>query len=129
MKKLNDSKSNICEEKQRFYLQEIKKDKRYLRRCVANIRTSLSAPAPILGKRGSLLPLVGGSIWLLVGGGIWLRIGGCIRLFKGLDIWLLVGGGIRLFKGLDIWPSVEGNSNWLMKDGRDQLLGFLEGCI
>ena len=100
MKKLNDSKSNICEEKQRFYLQEIKKDKRYLRRCVANIRTSLSTPTPILGKGGSLLPLVGGSIWLLIGADIWLFVGG--------DAWFLMGGGIWLLVGKGIWLSVGG---------------------
>ena len=59
----NESESSFCATKNRLILfQEIKKMKintRYLRRGVANIGTSLSAPAPVLGKGGSLGPLLG----------------------------------------------------------------------
>ena len=108
----NESESSFCAKKHRFiFFQEIKKmkiDLRYLRRGVANIGTSLSAPAPILGKGGSLGPLLGGGIELLV----WLFKGLDVWLWNGGSIWLLVRGKIWLLNGWDIWLLME-DSTWL----------------
>ena len=80
-------KQNLNESLSKYYIgkhgfvfsnKQMKINVMNLRRCVANIRTSLPAPTPILGKGGSLLPLVGGSIWLLVGGRVWILVGGNI---------------------------------------------------
>ena len=102
---------------------------RYLRRGVANIGTSLSAPAPILGKGGSLGPLLGGGIclliwlfkgldvWLLNGGSIWLFVGGKIWLLNGRDIWLLMEDSTWLeVVTKNIWPLVD-KSSWLWMGG------------